>query len=162
MSVSHTFMNSVWPWRFTLISNMCHVIEMQFLKNLFINLGGNRWLLESDWASTSTVQSHPNIIFVYNPLKYVHGVQVTSFWNGTSFFNPYLTPGIKITIQKPYCISTRYTQSYYLSTIWNVDGVQVTGLIWQKTFLDPQYDPRGQNVYSESLLHICKTYSIIS
>ena len=42
-------------------------------------------LLESNWASTRTVQSHPGISFVYYSLKYAHGVQVTSFRKETSF-----------------------------------------------------------------------------
>ena len=30
----------------------------------------------------------------------------------TSFFDPYMSPGIKLKIQKPYCTSERHTLSY--------------------------------------------------
>ena len=42
----------------------------------------------------------------------IDGVQVTRFGKETSFFDPYMTPVMKIKIQKPYFTSTRYTKSY--------------------------------------------------
>ena len=78
----------------------------------------------------------------------------------------YLTPGMKIKIQKPYCISTRYIHSYplasfvyYLKCRWSSSE---KSYMTENVIVRPSYDPRGQNVNFESLLHICITCPIIS
>ena len=78
---------------------------------------------------------------------------VTRLWKETSIFDPYLTPGMKIKTQKPYCISTRHTQSYhrvsffyYLKFRWSLSE----GLIWQKTSLwlfEPHMNPGGKKIW---------------
>ena len=72
-------------------------------------------------------------------------------------FLPLFTPGMKIKIQKPYCTSTRHTESleYHLTTIWNVDGVQVTSPLWQKTsFIDPHGKMKIPNPYCTFARHV--------
>ena len=63
---------------------------------------------------------------------------------------------MKIKIQKPYCISTRHTQSYprvsfvnYFKCRWILsDKPYMT----ENVFARPSYDPRGQNENSVSVL----------
>ena len=119
-------------------------------------------LLESHWASTR-LSNHIVTYHLFTFPWYKDGVQVTRFEKETSFIDPYMTQGMKIKIQKPYCTSTRHTLSYileyHLSTIiLNLDGVQVTSLIRQKTsFFHPHMTPGGKmkipNPYFTSLRH---------
>ena len=69
----------------------------------------------------------------------------------TSFFDPYLTPGIKTF--KNNCISTRYTQSYpivsfvyYLKCRWSSSYKPYKT---ENGIVRPSYDPRGQNANSD-------------
>ena len=75
------------------------------------------------------------------------GVQVTRFGKETSFFDPYMTPGMKIKIQKPYCTSTRHILSYprvsfvyYLKFRWSSSDKPYTS---ENVIFPPLYDPRG-------------------
>ena len=92
---------------------------------------------------------------------------MTSLHLKMSFFDPYLTPGDKMKILKPYCTSTRHAQwdprvsfVYYLKYfVWNLDGVQVRSLIRQKTsFFHPHMTPGGKmkipNPYCTSTRHV--------
>ena len=63
------------------------------------------------------------------------------------FFDPYMTPGMKIGIQRPYCTSTRHTLScprvsfvYYFKFRWNSSDKPYTT---KNVISPPSYDPTG-------------------
>ena len=67
---------------------------------------------------------------------------------------------MKIKFQKPYCTSTRHTQSYprvsidyYMKCRWSSSDKPFKTEIW---IYRPSFNPRGHNENSESLLHFCK------
>ena len=129
---------------------------LSFLKIYFLPLGAKcNLILESHWASTRPAQSHPSISFVQYSLK--------DRWSSSYkirkrnlIFRPLydsMDENKKFKNLIPYHIL-----EYHLSTIWNLNGVQVTSLIRQKTsFFHPNMTPGGKmkipNHYCKSSRH---------
>ena len=99
----------------------------------------------------------------------IHEDQVTRFWKKNIISRPLFDPRDENKNSKAYCTYTRHTQSYLeysLSTIWYVDGVEVTSLIWQNTSLfNPHMTQGGKmkipNPYCTSATHSYPRVSIV-
>ena len=68
-------------------------------------------------------------------------------WERNVIFRLYMTQGMKIKIQKPYCTSTRHTLSYprvsfvyYLKFRWSLSDKPYTT---ENVIFPPSYDPRS-------------------
>ena len=105
----------------------------------FLNLIG---LLEKP------AQSHTSILFIYYYLKYKWFSGFKTLKRNVIYFSTLIWfQGWKykfINLISHLQDIPNHIREYHLSTIWNVDGVQVKSLLWQKTsFFDIHMTPGG-------------------
>ena len=108
------------------------------------------------------LQGLPNHILPYHLFTIpwnIAGVQVTRFGKETSFFDPYMTPGMKIKIQKPYSKSTWQTLSFHrVSFVYYLKfGFQVTSPTAHLQDM-PNHILEYQLFTSENVAVVCKLF----
>ena len=130
-----------------------------FQKFFFLHLGTKYNFLNL----IGHLQGLPNHILAYHlfyfSLKYVYmEFKLPDSGKKRHFFNPYLTPVMKIKNQKPYCTSTKHTQSYprvsfvyYLTFKWSSSDKPC---MTEDIIVRPSCDPKGKCLFRILTAHL--------